>query len=103
MKRRMKKYLIIISLLCVLTAKAQERFDDIGRITIHAYVPSNEKLPPESQKLLETKLSQIITANGISDNENCVRFVMTAKINVISKDIVAGPPQRISQRLDITI
>lgn len=99
----MKKYLIIISLLCVLTANAQERFDDIGRITIHAYVPSNEKLPPESQKLLETKLSQIITANGISDNENCVRFVMTAKINVISKDIVAGPPQRISQKLDITI
>ncbi len=99
----MKKIFIIISFLCILTANAQERLDDIGRITIHTYVPDNENLPPESQKFLETKLSQIITANGISDNENCVRFVLTAKINVISKDIVAGPPQRISQKLDITI
>lgn len=99
----MKRFFIIISFLCVLTANAQERLDDIGRITIHAYVPDNENLPPESQKLLETKLSQIITANGISDNENYVRFVLTAKVNVISKDVVAGPPQRISQKLDITI
>lgn len=77
--------------------------DDIGRITIHAVVPNRENLPPESQKLLETKLAQIITANGIADNETYVRFVLTAKINVISKDIVAGPPQRISQNMDITL
>ena len=99
----MKRIFIIFTFLGILTANAQERLDDIGRITIHAYVPDNENLPPESQKLLETKLSQIITANGISDNENCVRFVLTAKINVISKDVFAGPPQRISQKLDITI
>lgn len=99
----MKRIFMIFPFLCVLTANAQERLDDIGRITIHAYVPDNENLPPESQKLLETKLSQIITSNGISDNENCVRFVLTAKINVISKDIIAGPPQRVSQKLDITI
>jgi hypothetical protein len=99
----MKTILTIISLLGTLTINAQKQLDDIGRITIHAYVPYNENLPIESQKLLETKLSQIITANGILDNENCVRFVLTAKINVISKDIVAGPPQRISQKLDITI
>jgi len=99
----MKTIFTIFSLLCVLTVNAQKQLDDIGRITIHAYVPENENLPPESQKLLETKLLQIITANGISDNENFVRFVLTAKVNVISKDIVAGPPQRVSQKLDITI
>lgn len=99
----MKKICLILALLCPILVQAQNRLDDVGRITIHAYVPENEDLPYEAHKLLTTKLSQIITANGIADNENFVRFVLTAKINVISKDIVAGPPQRISQKLDITL
>lgn len=82
---------------------AQSRLDDIGTITIHAYVPEYEGLPYEANKLLQSKLSQIITANGIADNENFVRFVLTAKVNVISKDIVPGPPHRVSQKLDITL
>ena len=97
------KLMLIIVLMCTVYTQAQERLDDIGRITIHAYVPESEELPHGSHKLLETKLSQIISVNGIADNENFVRFVLTAKINVISKDIVAGPPQRISQKLDITL
>ena len=98
----MRKLLFSIALLAPLALCAQERLDDVGRITIHAYVPERENLPAESQKLLETKLSQIVTANGIADNEDCVRFVLTAKINVISKDITAGPPHRISQKLEVT-
>lgn len=99
----MKKICLILVLLCTISVQAQDRLDDVGRITIHAYVPENEDLPYEAHKLLTTKLSQIITANGIADNENFVRFVLTAKINVISKDIIAGPPQRISQKLDVTL
>lgn len=99
----MKKIIIFALLLYAGFLQAQERIDDIGRITIHAFVPDREDLPYESHKLLETKLSQIITSNGIADNDYCVRFVLTAKVNVISKDIVAGPPQRISQKLNITL
>ena len=99
----MKKICLILALLCPILVQAQDRLDDVGRITIHAYVPESEELPYEAHKLLTTKLSQIITANGIVDNEDFVRFVLTAKINVISKDIVVGPPQRISQKLDVTL
>ena len=101
----MKKLLLFILCLLMweLQSLAQGRLDDIGRITIHAYVPEYEELPYEAGKLLQSKLSQIITANGIADNENCVRFVLTAKVNVITKDIVPGPPNRISQKLDITL
>lgn len=99
----MKKICLILVLLCTISVQAQDGLDDVGRITIHAYVPESEGLPYEAHKLLTTKLSQIITTNGIADNENLVRFVLAAKINVISKDIVTGPPQRISQKLDITL
>lgn len=99
----MKKIILILNILCTLSVQAQDKLNDIGRIIIHAYVPESEELPYEAHKLLTTKLSQIITANGIADNENFVRFVLTAKVNVITKDIVAGPPQHISQKLDITL
>lgn len=99
----MKRMTLLLLLFLSLSTFAQSRLDDIGRITIHAYVPEYEDLPYESSKLLQSKLSQIITANGIADNENCVRFVLTAKVNVISKDIIPGPPHRISQKLDITL
>lgn len=95
-------YLIIIVLLAF-PAKSQQVSDDIGRIIICAHIPDYENLPYESHNLLHTKLMQIITTNGIADNEYIVRFVLTAKINIISKDIVAGPPQRISQKIDITL
>ncbi len=98
----MKKLLFIMALICAMRIHAQKCFDDIGRISIHAYVPESEEIPYESHKMLVSKLSQIISANGIADNENVVRFILTAKINVVSKDIVVGPPQRISQKLDIT-
>ena len=99
----MKRLFLIIFLIPVIIANAQKQNDDLGRICIHAVVPESESLPYESAKLLESMLSQMITYNGIADNEYGVRFVLTAKVNVISKDIVAGPPVRISQKLNIVL
>lgn len=99
----MKKYIFIFSIFCVLKLHAQINVDDVSRLTIQAYVPSNTGIPNEAVELLRTKLSQIVTMNGIADNEYCMRFILTAKINVVSKDIVLGPPQRISQKLEITL
>lgn len=99
----MKGIYILLLLICSLMTNAQTQIEDWNRITIQSYIPPYENIPNETAKLLQTKLSQIITENGIADNEYCVRFILTAKINVISKDIVAGPPQRISQKLEITL
>ena len=99
----MKKYIFIFSIFCVLKLHAQINVNDVSRLTIQAYVPSNTEIPNEAVELLRTKLSQIVTMNGIADNEYCKRFILTAKINVVSKDIVLGPPQRISQKLEIIL
>lgn len=99
----MKILLFLMPLLLCQVIYAQNRLDDCERIFIHAVVPLSESLPNESSKLLESKLSQIITNNGIADSEFGVRFVLTAKVNVVSKDIVVGPPMRISQKLEIVL
>ena len=40
--------------------------------------------------------------NGIANDDPNNRFVLTTKVSVITKDIVAGPPQKISMNLDFT-
>lgn len=99
----MKRLIVIVLLSWVVCAQAQSGARDLSRITIHTVVPDYAGISRESHELLETKLSQIITENGIEDNEYGVRFVLTAKVNVISKDIVAGSPARLSMKLDITL
>lgn len=99
----MRRFIIILSMFSFAINSIAQTKDDLGKITIQAYIPSYEEIPDEAEKLLKTKLSQIITANGIADNELSNRFVLTAKVNILSKDIVASTPQRISQKIELTL
>ena len=99
----MRTVLLLFVSVFFAVANAQQFKDDVDRLTINPYVPPYEDLSDEAAKLLHTKLTQIVTANGVADNEYITRFILTARINVITKDIVAGPPQRISQKLEITL
>ena len=83
--------------------KGQVKLDDFGRIVLNAYLPENSGLPAESQKLLLNKLNQIVVNNGIAGSEANPRFVITAVVNISTKDIIAGPPQMIAQNMDVTI
>lgn len=99
----MRKFCVFLILITIVALSYAQNESDISRITIHPMIPKYEHLPPESAKLLETKLLQIVTSNGIADNEYISRFVITAKVNVITKDILVGPPQRISQKIAVTL
>lgn len=90
-------------ILQVLFVNAQQNMDDFGRIILNTYIPQNNNIPEEAQKSLETKLNQMAAKNGMAGSELNPRFVLMAKINIGTKDIVSGPPQMISQNLDITL
>ena len=87
----MRTVLLLFVSVFFAVANAQQFKDDVDRLTINPYVPPYEDLSDEAAKLLHTKLTQIVTANGVADNEYITRFILTAKINVLTKDIVAGP------------
>lgn len=73
-----------------------------GDIYISVVQPERAEVPQEAAKLLETKMHQMITAQGVADTDPNGRFVITVKSNVITKDIVGGAPQRVSQKIDFT-
>jgi hypothetical protein len=99
----MKKIIsVLILALIAITSNAQVKLDDFGRIVLNTYLPNNIAIPTEAKNLLLNKLNQITSNNGMGGSEANPRFIITANVNVGTKDIIAGPPQMIAQNIDIT-
>lgn len=96
----MKKICLFIFCFCsfIFEHKAQTSNED--RISINTLVADRD-IPEEAVQHLETKLKHALTINGIVDNGYTERFVLTAKVNIISKDVVATTPVRISQKMEV--
>jgi len=100
MKKLIFFLLIIASALC---SSAQVKLDDFGRIILNTYLPKDMAVSSEAKNLLITKLNQITSNNGMGGSQVNPRFIITANVNVGTKDIVAGPPQMIAQNVDVTL
>ena len=98
----MKKLILLILIAFQFNGTAQVKLDDFGRIVLNTYLPDNNSIPTEAKKTLETKLSQITTNNGMGGSTANPRFIITAVLNVTTKDIVPGPPQMIAQTIEVT-
>ena len=105
------KNIILISVSALLSlsfvAKAQNsagKSEDMGRITLAAYGPQQtDKMSDAARNMLTNKLSQIVSQNGLGGSALTERFIITANIVTVSKDIVAGAPPMTALNLDITL
>ena len=100
-----KILLILILVMSFSFAKAQTtgKMDDKGRLALAAWVPDQiEGMPAASKKNLENKLSQIITANGISGDAMNSRFIISANVTVMTKDITETAPPMQAYTLNVT-
>lgn len=88
---------LLFSWMFVTTSAAQSE-----RIYISVLQPDDQNIPAEAAKQLELKLNRLLTQNGIASEDPNNRFVLTAKAAVTTKDIVAGPPQKVSMNIDFT-
>lgn len=99
----MRKVLYVVSILLFAVNLQGVAAGDMSRLTINICQPEYVTIPNAAKQLLESKMQQMLTVNGVIDNSRYnKRFVITSKVNVLSKDIVAGMPQKVSQRLEIT-
>ena len=101
----MKKLIILFILISAIaiSGRGQDKADDLGRIALNTYLPVESNLTADTRNLLETKLNQISTTYGMNGSEINPRFIITAAINIGTKDIIAGPPQMIAQNMEMTI
>lgn len=98
----MKKIFVSLLCACCLFTIGKAQTADEKRVTINALV-ADENIPEEATRNLESKLKRALTTKGIADNGYTERFVLTARINIISKDIAPTTPPRISQKIELTL
>lgn len=83
---------------------AQSASKDENRIMLTSWVPSTiEGMPRIARKNLTNKLTQVVTKNGLGGSPFNTRFIISANVSVMSKDILPGPPPMHAYNLDITL
>lgn len=94
---------LIVSLLCLFSFQMNSYGFSLDEKNISMYaLVVDENIPEEASRNLETKLQNILSIQGIVDKDYVDRFVFTAKVDVISKDVLATTPVRISQKMEVT-
>ncbi|MCR5444657.1 MAG: hypothetical protein K6E96_03095 [Bacteroidales bacterium] len=96
----MKKVATMIVVVLMATVSLAQ---DYGRIAINVVVPTLPNVPEEARAALETKMQQVASQYGLASNGLTDRFVMTAKVNVTSKDVTPTTPVKISQNMEVTM
>lgn len=74
-----------------------------GNIPIAVVGASQEGVPENVNRYMEDKLQQVISANGLGSADYYGRFIITASILPVTKDIVPGPPKQFAENLDVTL
>ncbi|MES2761619.1 MAG: hypothetical protein V4677_05410 [Bacteroidota bacterium] len=77
--------------------------NDMGRIVLAAYVPQQvDKMSDAARTMLTNKLSQIISANGLGGSVGNQRFIITANLVTLTKDLTATAPPMTALGLEVT-
>lgn len=99
----MKKSCIIVLLAClVMSLQAQQTSAPESTLALRVLIEEPlEPAPPASKQVLENKLNNLLTQNGIASMDYLGQFFITAKVVPMSKDILAGPPTKISESMEV--
>jgi hypothetical protein len=77
--------------------------DDAGRVVLNTYIPNQiEGLTESAKTNLSNKLSQIATKAGMGGSASNPRFIITANVVVLTKDITPTAPPMHAYTLEIT-
>ncbi len=81
-----------------------EKSDDLGRVSLTSFIPDQiEGLTSSVQSNLLSKLKQIVTKNGLGSGDLNNRFILTANVVVLSKDIISSAPLMHAYTLEVTL
>ena len=102
----MKKIICLCMLLISYTsANAQNNrreADDVARITLATVIPDNiDGLNSVSQSFLKNKLNQITSKYGMGGSAINERFIITANVQVVTKDITSTAPPMHTYTLEV--
>ena len=71
-------------------------------ISVYA-ADDTESFPQGAKALVENKLTQLLTRNGIAGLDYLSQFVLTVSSTPLDKDVIPGPPMKISEKMEMNL
>lgn len=66
-------------------------------------VDNQEGFPGGAKALIENKLTQLLTKNGIAGLNYLGQFVLTVTTTPLDKDVIPGPPMKIAEKMELNL
>ena len=63
----------------------------------------SENFPEGAKVMMENKLTQLLTRNGIAGLDYTGQFLLTVTTTPLDKDIIAGPPSKIAEKMEMNL
>lgn len=103
----MKKFQLVLAAILIYSSMAYSqsslgKTDDLGRIAIAAIVPDEAGIPGGAQRMLQNKLMQVATQNGLGASDGS-QFAMVPMISIISKDVTPTAPPMVALNIEVTL
>ncbi len=93
----------IFSILLV-TLMSATIFAQTEYLPISVYAADNQESFPQGAKaMIENKLTQLLTRNGIAGLDYMGQFVLTITTTPLDKDVIPGPPAKIAEKMEMNL
>ncbi len=103
----MKNLIFLFWFLLPFMASSQNNLgqaDDYARISLNVFIPDQvERIPAGSKSLLVNKLTQAATKKGMAGGGPQGRFLLTANMDVLAKDVIAGAPNKHAYQFEVSL
>jgi len=102
------KRLLIVTILLSHFGFAQNtasKADDMGRLSLSTMLSNkySSDMSDAAKNMLGNKLSQIATQNGLGGNSVDPRFIISANVIQLNKEITATAPPMVAMNLEVTL
>ena len=71
-------------------------------ISVYA-ADDSESFPKGAKAMMENKLTQLLTRNGIAGLDYLGQFVLTVTSTPLDKDVIPGPPMKIAEKMEMNL
>ena len=96
------KKIFSIALAALMSATMFAAGTEFLPISVYA-ADDTEPFPQGAKALIENKLTQLLTRNGIAGLDYLGQFVLTVSTTPLDKDVIPGPPQKISEKMEMNL
>ena len=62
-----------------------------------------ENFPAGAKSMIENKLTQLLTRNGVAGLDYMGQFILTVTTTPMDKDVIPGPPAKIAEKMEMNL